>query len=105
MADGESATLNVMCSMFSTTPSGRGELLIQQGELAGRNYRFEAIVCQNPTCDCERVTLKCFTEMPTARTPAPIPLYLKMDLERLQLADLGDINDNPATRSLPNSAA
>ena len=105
MADGESATLNVISSMFSTTPSGRGELLIQQGELAGRNYRFEAIVCQSPTCDCERVTLKCFTEMPEARTPAPIPVYLEMDLERRQIANLGDLKANPATQALANAVA
>jgi hypothetical protein len=98
MADGESA-------MFSTTPSGRGELLIQQGELAGRNYRFEAIVCQNPTCDCGRVTLKCFTEMPEAGTPAPIPAYLEMDLERRQIANLGDLKANPAIRALANAVA
>src|SRR2546429_7031278 len=63
MADeGESASLSIMSSMLETTPTDRGELVIQQGELAGRRYSFEAVVCQDPTCDCEHVTLKCFTE-------------------------------------------
>jgi hypothetical protein len=63
----------IMCAMFSTAPSSRGELFIQQGELAGHTYRFEAIVCQNPTCRCDHVTLKCFTEMPEASLRAPSP--------------------------------
>jgi len=69
-------------------PEWRGELLIQQGELAGRSYRFEAIVCQNPTCECAQVTLKCFTETPEARPRAPISVCLEMDLERQQIANL-----------------
>jgi hypothetical protein len=72
----------IMCSMLSTTPSSSGELLIQHGELAGRRYRFEAIVCENPTCPCDHVTLKCFTEMPEASLRAPIVVCLEMDLER-----------------------
>src|SRR5205807_6903124 len=80
-----------MCYMLSTTPSGRGELLIQQGELAGRSYRFEAIVCQNPTCQCDRVTLKCFTETPEARPGVPISVCLEMDLERQEIANLEEL--------------
>ncbi len=91
--------------MLSTTPSGRGELLIQQGELAGRSYRFEAIVCQNPTCQCERVTLKCFTGMPEARSGAPDSVCLEMDLERQEIANLEKLKANPTTRALANAVA
>jgi SEC-C motif len=91
--------------MLSTTPSGRGELLIQQGELAGRSYRFEALVCDNPTCQCERVTLKCFTEMPEARPDCPISVCLEMDLERQEIANLEELQANPTTRALANSVA
>jgi hypothetical protein len=74
--------------MLSTSPSSRGELLIQQGELAGRRYQFEAIVCQNPTCQCDHVTLKCFAEMPEASLRAPIVVCLEMDLERQEITNL-----------------
>jgi hypothetical protein len=91
--------------MLSTTPSGRGDLLIQQGELAGRSYRFEAIVCQNPTCQCEHVTLKCFTEMPEARPRAPISVCLEMDLERQEIANLEELKANPTARALATAVA
>ncbi|MGB7844213.1 MAG: hypothetical protein WBL63_01245 [Candidatus Acidiferrum sp.] len=92
--------------MLETTPTGRGgrgELVIQQGELAGRRYSFEAVVCQNPTCDCEHVTLKCFTEMPEAGPTAPV--YLEMELERRQIANLEELKTNPSTRALANAVA
>ena len=94
-----------MCYMLSTTPSGRGELLIQQGELAGRSYRFEAIVCQNPTCQCDRVTLKCFTETPEARPGVPISVCLEMDLERQEIANLEELKANPTAWGLANAVA
>ena len=81
-------------------PEWRGELLIQQGELAGRSYRFEAIVCQNPTCECAQVTLKCFTVTPEARPRAPISVCLEMDLERQQIANLEELKANPTARAL-----
>src|SRR5258708_453625 len=85
----------IMCSMLSTTPNSRGELLIQQGELAGRRYRFEAIVCENPTCRCDHVTLKCFTEMPEASLRAPIVVCLEMDLERQEITNLQELKADP----------
>src|SRR6266513_5572769 len=94
-----------MCYMLSTTPSGRGELLIQQGELAGRSYRFEAIVCQNPTCQCDRVTLKCFTETPEARPGVPISVCLEMELERQEIANLEELKANPTAWGLANAVA
>jgi hypothetical protein len=92
-----------MSSMLETTPTGGGELVIQQGELAGRHYRFEAVVCQNPTCDCKQVTLKCFTEMPEVGPTAPV--YLEMDFERRQIANLEELKTNPTTRALANAVA
>jgi len=77
--------------MLSTTPSNQGELLIQQGELAGRRYPYEAIVCQNPTCRCEHVTLKCFLETPAARPPAPVSVCLEMDLERREISNIEEL--------------
>jgi hypothetical protein len=77
--------------------------VIQQGELAGRHYSFEAVVCQNPTCDCEQVTLKCFTEMPEVGPTAPV--YLEMDFERRQIANLEELKTNPTTRALANAVA
>jgi hypothetical protein len=94
-----------VCSVLSTTPSGRGELLIQQGEPAGRSYRYEATVCQNPTCPCEHVTLKCFTETPEASPRAPIFVYMEMDLERQEIANLEELKANPAARALANAVA
>ena len=102
-SDGESATRNIMCCMLSTTPGGKGELLIQQGELAGRSYQFEAIVCQNPTCQCEHVTLKCFIETPEARRRAPISVCLEMDLERQEISNLEELKANPTTRALAHA--
>lgn len=94
-----------MRSMLSTTSIGRGELLIQEGELAGRSYRFEAMVCENPTCDCEHLTLKCFTETPEAGTPTPVPVYLEMDLDRQKIANLADLEVNPAKLALAKAVA
>src|SRR5438094_10552795 len=97
MADeGESASLSIMSSMLETTPTDRGELVIQQGELAGRRYSFEAVVCQDPTCDCEHVTLKCFTEM--AEEGPTTPVYLGMELEGRLHAKLEAVMGD-ATRS------
>src|SRR5947208_14030072 len=90
MADeGESASLSIMSSMLETTPTDRGELVIQQGELAGRRYSFEAVVCQDPTCDCEHVTLKCFTEM--AEEGPSTPVSLEMDLARGEMANMVEL--------------
>jgi len=91
--------------MLSTTPSSRGELLIQQGELAGRRYWFEAIVCENPTCRCDHVTLKCFTEMPEASLPAPIGVCLEMDLERQEITNLQELKADPTARALATAVA
>ena len=101
--DGESASLSIMFSMLETSPTDRGELVIQQGELAGRRYSFEAVVCQDPTCDCEHVTLKCFTEM--AEEGPTTPVYLEMDLERRQIANLEELKANPTTGALANAVA
>lgn len=91
--------------MLSTTPSGKGQLLVQQGELAGRSFPFEAIVCQNPTCQCEHVTLKCFSDVPGARPRAPISVCLEMDLERREIANLEELKADPTTRTLANAVA
>lgn len=92
-----------MSCMLETTLTDRGELVIQQGELAGRRYRFEVMVCDNPTCDCEQVTLKCFPEMPEAGPTTPV--YLDMDLERRQVANLQELKANPTTRALADAVA
>jgi len=91
--------------MLSTTPSNQGELLIQQGELAGRRYPYEAIVCQNPTCRCEHVTLKCFLETPEARPPAPVSVCLEMDLERREISNIEELKANPTARALAQAVA
>jgi len=91
--------------MLSTTPSSRGELLIQQGELAGRKYQFEAIVCQNPACQCDHLTLKCFAEMPEASLRAPLVVSLEMDLERQEITNLQELKADPAARNLAIAVA
>jgi hypothetical protein len=94
---------NVWSSMLETTTPGIGELVLQQGELAGRRYRFQTVVCKNPTCDCKHLTLQCFTEGPEAGPTAP--LSLEMDLERRQIANLEELKANPITRALATAAA
>jgi hypothetical protein len=91
--------------MLSTTPSSGGELLVQQGELAGRRYRFEAIVCENPTCQCDHVTLKCFAEMPEASLRAPIVVCLEMDLEQREITNLQELKADPTARALATAVA
>jgi hypothetical protein len=86
-------------------PSSRGELPIQQGELAGRRCRFEAIVCENPTCRCDHVTLECFTEMPEASLRAPIVVCLEMDLERQEITNLQELKADPTARALATAFA
>ena len=89
--------------MLSTIPSGKGELLLQQGELAGRRFQFEAIVCQNPACRCEHVTLKCLPE--TLEAGPRSPVSLEMDLERQKIANLEELKANPTTGALANAVA
>jgi SEC-C motif len=91
--------------MLSMTPSSRGELLIQQGELAGRRYRFEAVVCENPTCRCDHITLKCFTEVPEASLRAPIVASLEMDLERQEITNLQELKADPTARAVATAVA
>ncbi len=98
-------TKDIMDSMLSTAANSPGELLLQQGELAGRRISFEAIVCQDPTCECKHLTLKCFTETPEAGTRTPIPVYLEMDLDRQEIANLEDLKGNPATMALAKAVA
>ena len=91
--------------MLSETPSTNGELLIEQGDLAGRKYRYEASVCKNPTCHCERVTLKFFSEMRETRPATSDSVCLDMDLERREIANLKDLKADPSTRALAYAVA
>jgi hypothetical protein len=85
--------------VLQTTPSVSGELLFEQGELAGRRYRYEAEICQNPTCNCRHVTLKCFTDMPKERPGVSSSVCLEMDLERQEIGNLNELKADPTTRA------
>lgn len=87
--------------MLATTPSFSGELLFHQGEFAGHRYRYEASVCQNPTCKCEQVSLKCFTDIGEAGSDSPV--CLEMDLRRREIANFKKLEADPATQALANA--
>jgi hypothetical protein len=58
-----------------------GRLLLERDQLAGHGYRVKVQVCDNPVCECKRLTLHCFPE--TEVTPSAEiakPLSLEMDL-------------------------
>lgn len=94
-----------MGSMLSETPSTKGELLLEKGELAGRRLRYQVSVCKNPACHCERVTLNFSTEMRERRRGAPASVHLDMDVERREIVNFEELRAEPSTRALASAVA
>ena len=90
---------------MSETPSTSGEFLLEKGVLAGRRYGYEASVCENPVCHCERVTLKFSMGMHERRSGPPTSVSLDMDLERRQIANIKALAADPNARALANAVA
>ena len=71
------------------------------------SLRVAAIVSKpsfaRPPLATASTSLKCFTEMPEAGPTAPV--YLEMDFERRQIANLEELRTNPTTRALANAVA
>src|SRR5947208_3630550 len=72
---------------LSSSGDTTGRLLLEQGDLAGQCYRFETSICQNPVCQCERVTLRCFPETPQPPSQASIFVCLEMDLAQQDIVN------------------
>ena len=67
-----------------------GELLLESTPFSGRCFRVETSVCQNPTCRCDFVTLRC---IPDPRGPSdPAVVVLEMDLRKRSVANLKDLD-------------
>ena len=77
--------------MLPSSQSATGWLLLEQGDLAGRRYRFETSVCPSPVCQCERVTLRCSPELPELSPQDYVPVCLEMDLEKREIANFGKL--------------
>src|SRR6266851_3225985 len=73
---------------FSSSGDTTGRLLLERGDLAGRCYRFETSICQNPVCQCEHVTLRCFPETTEPPCQASIFVCLEMDLAQQDIVNL-----------------
>jgi hypothetical protein len=82
-----------------------GRLLLEQGDLAGRCYRVETSICQNPVCECEYVTLRCFPETTEPPSQASIFVGLEMDLARQDIVNLEKLEANPTAIALANAVA
>src|SRR5260370_36616510 len=78
----------------STSQSTTGWLLLEQGDRAGRRYRFETSICPSPVCQCERVTLRCAPEL---APQASVPVCLEMDLAQYQIANFKKLKSDPAS--------
>ena len=67
-----------------------GELLLESTPFSGRRFRVETSVCQNPTCRCDFVTLRC---IPDPRGPSdPAAIVLEMDLRKRAAANIKDLD-------------
>jgi len=73
---------------LSSSGDTTGRLLLERGDLAGRCYRFETSICQNPVCQCEHVTLRCFPETTEPPCQASIFVCLEMDLAQQDIVNL-----------------
>jgi hypothetical protein len=82
-----------------------GRLLLEQGGLAGRCYRVETGICQNPVCECEHVTLRCFPETTEPPSQASIFVCLEMDLDQQDIANLEKLKADPKAITLAKAVA
>jgi hypothetical protein len=48
--------------IVSSSRNTGSALLLEDGLFAGRRYRLEIRICQNPGCQCEQVGLHCLPE-------------------------------------------
>jgi hypothetical protein len=96
---------NIMRTMLSQTPNTLGEFLFEEGELAGRRYQYEATVCKNPVCHCERISLNFSMEARGRRRGAPPSVTLEMDIEKREIANFNELRADPNARALANAVA
>src|SRR5439155_20699471 len=96
---------NCMQLRLSSSGDTTGRLLLEQGDLAGRCYRFETSICQNPVCQCERVTLRCFPETPQPPSQASIFVCLEMDLAQQDIVNLEKLKADPTAITLAKAVA
>jgi hypothetical protein len=91
--------------MLPSSQSATGWLLLEQGDLAGRRYRFETSVCPSPVCQCERVTLRCSPELRELSPQDYVPVCLEMDLEKREIANFGKLKSDPASITVAKAIA
>ena len=91
--------------MLPSSQSATGWLLLEQGNLAGRRYRFETSVCPSPVCQCERVTLRCSPELPELSPEVYVPVCLEMDLEKREIGNFGKLKSDPASITVAKAIA
>lgn len=83
-----------------------GSLVIERNELAGRRWRLEARICQNPVCQCENVGLHCFPDTTTQSETEPLsPVLLEMGLTEREITNLDQLKSSPAAVLLANAVA
>src|SRR3984893_4796879 len=88
--------------MLPSSQSTTGWLLLEQGDLAGRRYRFETSICPNLVCQCERVTLRCSPEL---APQASVPVCLEMDLAQCEIANFKKLTSDPASITVEKAVA
>ena len=83
-----------------------GQLRFERGVLAGSIYRFAALVCDNPSCDCQHITLEC---SPAGREPLPPrlrgPVQVELDLAKRRIRNLEELRPGSPAAVLATNLA
>jgi hypothetical protein len=74
--------------------SGYG-ITFEKGPLAGQQYRLALSVCENPVCQCDRISLDCYSD-PGAPSEfrSSDPIRLEMDLNTRAITNLKELRRN-----------
>ena len=91
---------------LSVSPSrdaGYG-LLLEKGPLAGQYYRLTLSICDNPVCQCEHVTLHCYSGRDASPESSRLsPVCLEMDLSNRAISNLDDLKADSTALTLATS--
>ena len=89
---------------LSTTEDLTGSLALEKGALAGQKFRLTAQVCQNPTCQCESITLDVQPDADGSPSPAT-GVRFEMDLRELEVSNLERLKSDRTTFGLARAIA
>lgn len=86
---------------LTPSPDTGYSLLLERGPLAGQRFRVKYRICDNPVCQCEHVTLDCYSEVNApSESGFSSPMRLEMDLSRRAIANMEELKADFAAFSL-----